>query len=77
MRRDPSPDLARVFDMSKKRKKGGSQGEVKVPFSGGYDAQQAECASEELVQISQEQISKHKVMSEDAGEVRIARGSSR
>ena len=76
LRRNPSPDLARVFDM--KRKKGGSQGgEVEVPFSGGYDAQQAECAPEELVQISQEQIFKHKVMSEDAGEVGIARGPFR
>ena len=72
--------------MSKKKKKGVSQGrevekkyrkEKWAPFSGGYDAQQAKCAFQELDQISGGQISKHKVMSEDAGEVGIARGPSR
>ena len=61
--------------MSKKRKKGVSPGgDVEVPFSGGYDAN---CAPEEVDQISRGRISKRKVMSEDVGGVGIARGTSR
>ena len=77
---------ARIWNVQEKeersiaRKRSGkevSQGEVEAPFSGGYDAQQAKCAPQELDQISGGQISEHKVMSEDAGEVGIARGPSR
>ena len=77
LRRAPLSDLARAFGTSKKRKKGVSQGgEVEVPFSRGYDAQQAKCAPAELDQTSRGRISKHKVMSEDVGGVGIARGTS-
>ena len=49
---------------------------MEVPFSRGYDAQQAKCAPVDLDQTSRGRISKHKVMFEDVGGVGIARGTS-